>query len=160
MLHMGPGKRHGQLPKAAAACLPLALAVTLWAASGCATPPAGNQTTQPAAFVRPLPAGEQYTRLLAPPESVGMRSGLMVLAPGKDCGWHSTEHYEELLICLEGTGELETEGGGRRPIAAGYYAYNPPRTRHCVFNTGSVPLRYIYVVAPAKPAQEQHKHSH
>jgi mannose-6-phosphate isomerase-like protein (cupin superfamily) len=81
-----------------------------------------------------------------------MRSGLMVLAPGKDCGWHSTGNYEELLICLEGAGEIETEGAGRQALAAGCYAYNPPHTRHCVFNTSDKPLRYIYVVAPAAPA--------
>jgi len=124
----------------------------LWPIAGCAAPATVDQGAQCAPFVRALPRAEQYTRLLAPPDSVAMRSGLMVLPPGKDCGWHSTQNYEELVICLEGAGEIETEGAGRRPLAAGHYAYNPPRTRHCVFNTGDQPLRYIYVVAPARPA--------
>ena len=30
------------------------------------------------------------------------------------------------------------------------YAYNPPHTRHNVFNTWTEPMRYIYVVAPVR----------
>jgi quercetin dioxygenase-like cupin family protein len=79
-----------------------------------------------------------------------MRSGLVTLAPGKDVGTHSTEDYEEMIIILEGQGELEAEGAGRRAIGAGQVAYNPPDTRHNVINTGDGPLRYIYVVSKAR----------
>jgi quercetin dioxygenase-like cupin family protein len=100
-------------------------------------------------FVRPLPETHEYARLLEKTDAVSMRAGLMTLEPGKDCGWHSTDEYEELIICLAGAGEVETEGRGRRPLAAGSYAYNPPQLRHCVFNTGTQAMRYVYVVAPA-----------
>jgi quercetin dioxygenase-like cupin family protein len=117
---------------------------------GCAKPEAKmDATLHREPFVRPLPETNAYARLLEKTDAVSMRSGLMTLAPGKDCGWHSTDEYEELIICLAGAGEVQTEGGGRRPLAAGSYAYNPPQQRHCVFNTGTQAMRYIYVVAPA-----------
>jgi len=101
-------------------------------------------------FIRELPVGGGYVRLLEEGQSVVMRSGLVTLQPGENCGWHSTEDYEELIICLAGAGEVETDSGGRRLIRANHYAYNPPHTRHNVYNTGTEPLRYIYVVAPTR----------
>jgi len=125
--------------------------------TGCTAGGAATPVPQRTAFVRPLPETHEYTRLLSKEEGVRMRSGLVTLEPGKDCGWHSTDNYEELIICLAGAGEVETEGTGRRPIAAGQYAYNPPDLRHNVFNTGTALMRYIYVVAPAYEAPE-HEH--
>ncbi|UCD74633.1 MAG: cupin domain-containing protein [Phycisphaerales bacterium] len=102
-------------------------------------------------FVRDLPDTSEYVSLLAEPESRALHSGLVNLQPGEDCGWHSTENHEEMIICLQGAGELAPETGPRIPLAAGQYGYNPPHTRHCVFNTGDKTMRYIYVVAPAAP---------
>jgi len=98
-------------------------------------------------FVRALPDVQEYVRLLETGESVTMRSGLVTLQPGEDCSWHSTESHEELVICLEGEGHIESGDMGRRRLTAGDYAYNPPHTRHNVFNTGTQPMRYVYVVA-------------
>lgn len=123
--------------------------LTLMLNTGCTAGGTAHPAPQRTAFVRPLPDTTEYVRLLSKEEGVRMRSGLVTLEPGKDCGWHSTDNYEELIICLAGAGEIETEGIGRRPIAAGQYAYNPPETKHNVFNTGTAALRYIYVVAPA-----------
>jgi mannose-6-phosphate isomerase-like protein (cupin superfamily) len=120
--------------------------------AGCSVVARGPQV-QRTPFVRPLPDTNEYARLLSKDDAVKMRSGMMTLAPGANCGAHSTDNYEELIICLAGAGEIETEGVGRRPISAGQYAYNPPHTRHDVFNTGTERLRYIYVVAPAEEAQ-------
>lgn len=107
-------------------------------------------------FVRTMPDGQEPARLLSKDDTVGMRSGYQVLQPGKDCGWHSTENYEELIICLAGSGELASEDGSRRPLKAGQYGYNPPQTRHNVFNTGTEVLRYVYVVAPVAPTAQDH----
>jgi predicted enzyme related to lactoylglutathione lyase len=42
-----------------------------------------------------------YQELLSgPPASAGMKSGLVVLAPGKSVGQHSTEDHEEMVIVL------------------------------------------------------------
>ena len=92
-----------------------------------------------------------YMRILGgPPETSTMRSGLVQLAPGASVGAHNTEKYEEMLIVLNGSGEMIITGGSRLPIGKGKVAYCPPHTGHDVLNTGSDTLRYIYVVAEAK----------
>ncbi len=112
---------------------------------------AANQTqNHPAPFLFVLPVdAAPYTMIMGPPRTHTMRSGLVNLAPGKEVGLHSTEKNEEMLVVLEGQGEVEMEGFGRLKIAAGRTAYVPPKTRHNVFNTGTGPLKYIFVVARA-----------
>jgi quercetin dioxygenase-like cupin family protein len=117
--------------------------------------PSMSQPRQHEGFVRSLPNTPEPARLLSKDDAVGMRSGLMILQPGQDCGWHSTDNYEELIICLAGAGELASEESPRHALAAGQYAYNPPRSRHNVFNTGAEVMRYIYVVAPASEDNER-----
>ncbi len=98
-----------------------------------------------------LPLEEvEYFQILSEANAVRMRSGLVTLQPGDDCGSHNTEDYEELIVVLEGRGEVETVGLGKRPIRNGQVAYNPPETEHNVHNTGTEPLRYIYVVSKAR----------
>jgi len=71
----------------------------------------GNQKMDPEPRVINVDQGEKaYCRLLGgPPESVTMRSGKVVLAPGESVGKHNTECYEELVIILEGEGLFFTE---------------------------------------------------
>ena len=88
-------------------------------------------------------------RILGLSQTVGMRSGLVALAPGDDVGAHSTENNEELLIILDGKGRLEIESSGIE-VSANETVYIPPNTRHNVLNTGSTPLRYIYVVTQVR----------
>jgi mannose-6-phosphate isomerase-like protein (cupin superfamily) len=91
----------------------------------------------------------EYQRILeGTPQSCGMRSGRVHLEPGASCGRHSTKQHEELLVFLAGEGQLLIEG--RQPVAAGAgrVCYIPPETVHDVKNTASVPLKYIYCVAP------------
>lgn len=101
--------------------------------------------------VIPLHTGRtDYLPILkGPPDSITMRSGLVTLDLGKSVGLHSTENFEELLIVFEGQGEVRISGRDSLTISAGYAAYCPPETEHNVVNTGSTPLRYIYVVAEA-----------
>lgn len=107
-------------------------------------------------LVMPLPDAAPYVPLLTPSaESITLRSGLVALAPGTECGEHTTGAHEELIICLSGAGEIYAEGLGTAPLAAGQIAYNPPHTRHNVRNTGSAPLRYVFVVAPQAPQLTQ-----
>jgi quercetin dioxygenase-like cupin family protein len=77
-----------------------------------------------------------------------MRSGLVTLEPGAECGEHSTKSHEELIVCLAGEGEIEA-AGRTTPLAAGHMAYNPPNTLHNVRNSGATPMRYLFIVAPA-----------
>ena len=94
--------------------------------------------------------GTGYQPILkGPPDSVTMRSGLVVLFPGDDVGEHSTENCEEIVIVLEGQGEVQITGQDPIAISKGVAVYCPPQTEHNVINTGTESLRYIYVVAKA-----------
>ena len=109
----------------------------------------GNQKMVPEPKVINVDQGEKaYCRLLGgPPESVTMRSGQVVLQPGESVGKHSTECYEELVIILEGEGLFLLNEGKQLAFNADSVLYCPPNTQHNIKNTGSTPLRYIYVVA-------------
>lgn len=94
---------------------------------------------------------KEYVRVLGgPPETVTMRSGLVVLFPEQSVGKHSTENYEELLVVLEGEGQMQITNGAKLLLTAMSVAYCPPQTEHDVINTGSEPLRYLYIVAKAR----------
>jgi quercetin dioxygenase-like cupin family protein len=99
----------------------------------------------------PIPASEEkYARLLSgPPETSGMRSGYVVLAPGESVGFHNSNDHEEVIIPLAGKGELRFDGLDSLPVQPGCILYNPPHTGHDVVNTGIEPLKYIYIVAKA-----------
>jgi quercetin dioxygenase-like cupin family protein len=97
----------------------------------------------------PLKA-DDYFEILGKKNASRMRSGLVTLQSGGEVGSHNTEDYEELIVVLEGSGEVETAGVGRRPLAYGQTAYNPPHTQHNVINTGTGILRYIYIVSKAE----------
>jgi len=95
--------------------------------------------------------GKEYVRLLGgPPESVLMRAGAVALQPGKTVGKHNTESYEEMVVVLEGQGEMLLKDGKPLGMRVGTVLYCPPDTEHDVKNTGSGVLRYIYVVAKTK----------
>lgn len=94
--------------------------------------------------------GKEYVQLLGgSPESISMRSGKVVLQPGKTVGKHSTKSNEELLILLEGEGLFMLSDGKQLEMKVGSVLYCPPDTEHDVKNTGATPLQYIYVVAKA-----------
>jgi mannose-6-phosphate isomerase-like protein (cupin superfamily) len=95
-------------------------------------------------------ASSEYQRLLkGAPDTVTMHSGLVTLMPSQSVGRHSTENYEEALIILAGVGEMRIDGGQVMQLKPMVLAYCPPDTEHDVFNTGTEPLRYIYIVAKA-----------
>ena len=101
-------------------------------------------------FVRQLPnEATEFFRILNSTESVFMKSGLVTLMAGEECESHNTDDREELIIVLEGRGEIEAEGNGKKGISKGLVAYNPPHVQHNVRNTGDEPMRYIYVVSKA-----------
>jgi quercetin dioxygenase-like cupin family protein len=63
---------------------------------------------------------------------------------------HDTEQYEELVIPLEGQGELRIPGREPLPLAPGVVAYAPPNTTHDVANVGPTVFRYVFVAAPVR----------
>ena len=117
-----------------------------------------DSSLRPVPKVVKLDAGtKDYVRILGgPPETSTMHSGLVVLAPGKSVGKHSTEQYEELVIPLAGIGEMIITGGDTLPFGKGEVAYCPSHTEHDVVNTGTEEMRYVYVVAKT-PGKERPK---
>jgi quercetin dioxygenase-like cupin family protein len=97
------------------------------------------------------PGDQSYFLLLAgPPETKSIRSGLVTLAPGKSIGVHNTKTNEEMIIPLEGQGELRIAGLDPIVLKPGLVTYAPPHTEHDVVNTGEGRLRYIFIVARAE----------
>jgi len=88
--------------------------------------------------------------LKGPPESVTMRSGYVTLHPRESVGKHSTGAHEGVLVVLSGSGEMHFPAHESLHLLAPCTAYCPPHTEHDVTNTGSEPLRYVYVVARAE----------
>jgi mannose-6-phosphate isomerase-like protein (cupin superfamily) len=91
---------------------------------------------------------ESQRILAGRPQTCGMRSGRVYLAPGKACGQHSTKDREELLVFLSGRGELLIGENDRYQVGQGKVTYIAPQTAHDVSNTGDEPLIYVYCVAP------------
>jgi mannose-6-phosphate isomerase-like protein (cupin superfamily) len=94
-------------------------------------------------------AGGRRSLLGGPGLAEGLRSGVVTLEPGEAVGRHSTHAREELIVVLEGSGELMAEGAASVPLDAGSGAYVPPEHEHDVRNTGAGVLRYVYVTAHA-----------
>jgi len=130
----------------------VALAMMAVLGSLVAAPDSGGPAAAPEVKSMRLDAGgKDYLPLLSgPPETVTMRSGLVVLAPGASVGRHSTKGNEEMVIVIEGRGEMRFfTGRAAVLLEAGTAAYCPPKTEHDVFNTGDTTLKYVYVVAAA-----------
>lgn len=113
---------------------------------------AGAQAIRPC--VKQLdPMAENYVPILdGPPQTAAMRSGSVVLQPLRSVGKHTTGDHEEVLVVLNGVGELRLPDGASLPLASPCVAYCPPATEHDVVNTGDTCLRYVYVVARAPGA--------
>ncbi len=125
------------------AALRLALLLT-----GCATTPAGHSHLAPVRIALAQEPVEQ--RLLSgPPQTAGMRSGRVVLAPGAAMHRHSTEENEEFLVFLQGQVRVLL-GSESLVLEAGQVLYIPPQMEHEVHNEGAEEARYIYLVAPAR----------
>jgi len=55
----------------------------------------------------------------------------------------------EIFLILEGQVQVEIEGQAKLKVSGGQVAYLPPMTKHNVRNRGTVPLKYIFIVARA-----------
>jgi len=129
----------------------LGSSVCLLLAVGCATV---HQASKPGsvrnAFVCRLEDPCDYHILLTgTPQTCGMRSGRVRLAPGKSIGLHNTKGNEELLVFLAGRGVALIGKETRLQVGVGQAAYIPPQTAHDIVNTGTEPLMYVFCVAPA-----------
>ena len=92
----------------------------------------------------------EYQRLLKRGvDAVSMHSGLVTLESGKSIGKHSTENCEEIIMVIDGEGEMIFNNEKALKMDKGFIVYCPPRTEHNVKNTGEKYLKYIYVAAQA-----------
>jgi len=113
---------------------------------------AGQEVQPPRGKVVQIdPLGLESMPLLGgPPETVTMRSGSIVLHPTKNIGKHTTGNNEEVLVVFSGSGEMRLADGTILNLKPHVILYCPPDMEHDVFNTGSEPLRYVYLVARAR----------
>lgn len=137
-----------------AVSMALGSVVCLLAAGGCAAGRKAAQTgTSPKPFVHEVEdPGDYHLLLTGKPQTYGMRSGRVRLAPGQSIGRHNTKGNEELLVFLSGRGVAQIGEDARLQVGVGRVAYIPPQTAHDIVNTGTEPLVYIFCVAPAGAA--------
>ncbi len=140
---------------AATVLVSVGMVTCLLAAFGCASHRSSAGTSDsPKPFVTNLEDARDYHLLLTgAPQTCGMRSGRVRLAPGKSIGQHNTEGNEELLIFLSGSGVAQIGEQTRLQVGAGKAAYIPPQTPHDILNTGTEPLMYVFCVVPARCRQ-------
>ena len=109
-----------------------------------------GDTSKPRLKVVALDSQDYKEILSGPPESVRMKSGYVVLHPNQSVGKHSTGQHEELLVVLEGHGQMVLTEGKTVDVKANSALYCPPETEHDVMNTGDSVMRYVYVVADTR----------
>ena len=100
-----------------------------------------------------LKGQEKFTRILSGfPETMGIKSGHVVLKPGENVGEHVTEAKEEVIVVLKGKAMILC-GNDDEPIVACAHSvvYVPPETAHDVKSIGGDVLEYVYVVSPVNP---------
>jgi mannose-6-phosphate isomerase-like protein (cupin superfamily) len=85
---------------------------------------------------------------MSPIQATNFAMGNVTLEPnGGQVPWHNQEQ-EEIYFIVEGEGEM-CLGEERRMIKAGQAAYIPSGVFHQLTNTGSTPMRMIYVYGPS-----------
>jgi mannose-6-phosphate isomerase-like protein (cupin superfamily) len=85
--------------------------------------------------------------LTGPPQTNGMESGFVVINPGMSGSQHSSKGYEEAIIVFSGSVEMRISGGPSVKLKSNSVAYCPTQTIHSIHNTGTIPLKYVYVAA-------------
>jgi quercetin dioxygenase-like cupin family protein len=119
----------------------LLIAIAIWAQEK-------QARREPLTFLLDCGSGD-CPLLTGAPQTSGMMGGSVKLRPGESVGWHSTGTHEEALVILHGDGAANIEGQADVPVHEKMLAYIPPGTKHNVTNTGTEPLDYVWVVAPA-----------
>jgi len=97
------------------------------------------------------PDSIQYQPLLdGEKDSVVFYSSVVTLAPNKSGKIHNSEIYEEIIITLEGEGQLRILKHKNLDVKFGKIALVPPYTEHQMVNTGTKKFKYIYVATKSK----------
>jgi mannose-6-phosphate isomerase-like protein (cupin superfamily) len=83
-------------------------------------------------------------------DSVVFYSGVVTIAPNESGHTHSTEIYEEMIVVLEGQGQVRIVNKNNLDLTFGNIALIPPNTEHQIFNTGTKNFKYIYIATKSK----------
>lgn len=106
-----------------------------------------EETGEPAApFVKQLPPDSVHWIPLV--EASTFESGCVAVQPGDSGSEHSSKSWQEMLVVLQGQGEVIIGGGTQKlPIQAGEAVYIPRQTIHQLHCTGDSALQYVYIAA-------------
>jgi len=97
------------------------------------------------------PDSNQYQSLLdEEKDSVVFCSGVITLEPNKTGKLHSTKIYEEIIIPLQGEGQVLINDNIKLDIKYGKIAFIPTHMEHQVVNTGKINFKYIYITTKSK----------
>lgn len=88
---------------------------------------------------------ERPGALVSRSDSHQLRSGYVVLEPGKEVGEHKTEGGEELIVLVDGKAEIISDGHAEM-VEAPCVVFIPAHTLHNVKNGSETLLKYVYVV--------------
>lgn len=88
---------------------------------------------------------EKHGTLVSRSDSQQIHAGYVVLEPDREVGEHTTEDEEELIVVVEGKGEVMSDGR-IATVEAPCVVLVPAHTVHNVKNKSNVLLKYVYVL--------------
>ena len=94
--------------------------------------------------------GRSY-KLLATRDILGCSNlclGVSFFPPGEHAPGHIHEKEEEVVYCMEGSGELVIDGKPEK-LTPGTVVFMPPGSLHSVNNTGDKTIKLVYVFSPS-----------
>jgi mannose-6-phosphate isomerase-like protein (cupin superfamily) len=110
----------------------------------------GKDILQPKLITLNLDSSDYQQIFAGPPSTAGIHSGLVTLTEDKTVGHHNTDDYEEIIVVFSGEGKMTFGDGKSFNLKFGVIAYCPPHTEHDIKNTGTTPLKYLYIATNTK----------
>lgn len=89
---------------------------------------------------------KEVGRLIAPPDSIRLKSGYVELKPRQSIGEHVTKAKEEIIIILQGEATVIVEDKASS-VKKGHLVYISPNKKHNIRNDSSKNLKYIYITS-------------
>ena len=93
--------------------------------------------------------GRSY-KLLGCEDTIGCKNlnmGVSFFPPGLHAPGHVHETEEEVVYCMQGSGELVIDGEPEK-INPGTVVFMPPKSLHSVNNTGKETIKLLFIFSP------------
>jgi mannose-6-phosphate isomerase-like protein (cupin superfamily) len=106
-------------------------------------------------YTTPLPHQRLLKLLLSPrlqPQVSGLAVGMAIVDPGQSTDGHAHPTEQEMIFCVSGRGEI-TIGSEKVAMQPDTLVLIPPGTPHQAVNTGSEPLKALWVFVPDGPEE-------